>query len=141
MNGGKRKNGEYNFNYLYKENELEQCLKSISNQTYKNLEIILVNDGSNDSSKNICEKFLSRDDRIKLINKENEGVELARITGLENSNGNYITFIDPNDWIPNNAVELLVKAIGSNDADVVFGEFCKVLDKHGLIRRKIKNNI
>lgn len=124
-----------------KEKELEQCLKSILNQTYKNLEIILVNDGSKDLSKNICEKFLKKDNRIKLINKKNEGVELARLTGLENAKGHYITFVDPDDWIPNNAIELLVKVIKSKDADVCFGKYCRVLDKHGLIKREIKNNI
>ena len=56
-----------------KENELEKCLKSVLNQTYKNLEIILVNDGSKDSSKDICEKFLNKDTRIKLINKKMKG--------------------------------------------------------------------
>lgn len=124
-----------------KEKELEQCLKSILNQTYKNIEIILVNDGSKDSSKDICERFLKKDERIKLINKKNEGVELARITGLENVNGNYITFVDPDDWIPNNAIELLIKSIKSEDADVSFGKFCRVLDKYGLIKREIKSNI
>lgn len=124
-----------------KEKELEQCLKSILNQTYKNLEIILVNDGSKDLSKDICEKFLDEDDRIKLINKKNAGVELARITGLENSNGNYITFVDPDDWVSNNAIELLVRAIKNEDADVSFGKYCKVLDRQGLIRRVVKGNI
>lgn len=124
-----------------KENELEKCLKSVLNQTYKNLEIILVNDGSKDSSKDICEKFLNKDTRIKLINKKNEGVELARITGLENSNGNYITFVDPDDWIPNNAIELLLKVIKSENADVSFGKYCRVIDKYGLIRKEVKGNI
>ncbi len=124
-----------------KEQELEQCLKSILNQTYKNLEIILVNDGSKDLSKNICEKFLKKDKRIKLINKENEGVELARITGLENANGNYITFVDPDDWIPNNSIELLIKSIKRENADVSFGKYCRVLDKYGLIKKEIKSNI
>lgn len=124
-----------------KEKELKQCLESILTQTYKDLEIILVNDGSKDSSKDICERFLEKDDRIKLINKKNSGVELARITGLENANGNYITFVDPDDWIPNNAIELLVRAIKSENADVSFGKYCKVLDKYGLIRKVVKGSI
>ena len=124
-----------------KEKELKQCIKSILNQTYTNLEIILVNDGSKDSSKDICERFLEKDNRIKLINKKNEGVELARITGLENANGNYITFVDPDDWIPNNAVELLVKAIKRENTDVSFGKYCRVMDKYALIRKEVKGNI
>lgn len=124
-----------------KEKELKQCLESILTQTYKDIEIILVNDGSKDSSKDICERFLEKDNRIKLINKKNEGVELARITGLENANGNYITFVDPDDWIPNNAVELLVKAIKRENADVSFGKYCRVMDKYALIRKEVKGNI
>ena len=124
-----------------KQRELKQCLESILTQTYKDIEIILVNDGSKDSSKDICEKFLEKDNRIKLINKKNEGVELARITGLENANGNYITFVDPDDWIPNNAVELLVKAIKMENADVSFGRYCRVMDKYALIRKEVKSNI
>lgn len=116
-----------------KERELTQCLKSILNQTYRKLEIILVNDGSKDTSKDICERFLERDNRIKLINKKNEGVELARITGLEYATGDYIMFIDPDDWIPNDAIELLLKSLRKEDADVSFGNFYRVIDKFGLI--------
>lgn len=124
-----------------KERELTQCLKSILNQTYKKLEIILVNDGSKDTSKDICEKFSSQDNRIKLINKKNEGVELARITGLKYATGEYIMFIDPDDWIPNNAIELLLKSIKKENADVSFGRFYRVIDKFGLIKRSVKSDI
>ena len=124
-----------------KEKELKQCIKSIIKQTYTNLEIILVNDGSTDSSREICEKFLNYDNRIKLINKENQGVELARLDGLNYARGTYITFVDPDDWLPTNAMELLINAIKREDADISFGNFYRVLDRYGFIKRSKKSNI
>lgn len=76
------------------EKYLEQCLTSLVKQTYSDLEIILVNDGSTDSSMNICEKFKKEDDRIILINKENQGLVRARKDGARKATGEYITFID-----------------------------------------------
>ena len=76
------------------EKYLEQCLTSLVNQTYSDLEIILVNDGSTDSSMNICEKFKKEDDRIILINKENQGLVRARKDGARKAMGEYITFIE-----------------------------------------------
>lgn len=81
------------------EKYLEQCLISLVKQTYSDLEIILVNDGSTDSSRNICEKFKKDDDRIILINKENQGLVRARKDGARKATGEYITFIDADDWI------------------------------------------
>lgn len=128
-----------------KEKELKKCINSLINQTYKDLEIILVNDGSKDSSRIICEKFFKQDSRIKLINKENQGVELARMTGIENSTGEYITFVDSDDWIPNNAIENLLNAIKKENADVSFGKYYRVLDKYSLLKRMsnepVYNNI
>lgn len=124
-----------------KERELEQCIKSILMQTYKNLEIILVNDGSTDLSKKICYKFLNLDSRIKLVNKKNQGVELARITGMKYATGKYITFVDPDDWISSSAIELLVNSIQKENADISFGKLCRVIDKYGLIKKQIKNEI
>ena len=81
------------------QNYLEQCISSICNQTYKNLEIILVNDGSTDNSGIICEKFAKSDSRIKLIAQENQGLTRARKAGVGQANGEYIGFIDSDDWI------------------------------------------
>ena len=81
------------------EKYLEQCLTSLVKQTYSDLEIILVNDGSTDSSMNICEKFKKENDRIILINKENQGLVRARKDGAKKATGEYITFIDADDWI------------------------------------------
>lgn len=124
-----------------KELEISQCIKSLIKQSYKDLEIILVNDGSTDSTKEICEKFLARDNRIKLINKKNEGLEMARRTGLEYATGEYIMFVDGDDWLPKNSVEILLDVIKKEDADVCFGKGKRVIDKYGLIKRQSKQNI
>src|SRR5690606_32725285 len=78
---------------------LEKCIDSVINQSYDNLEIILINDGSTDSSLDICKKYANSDDRIKLINKENGGVSSARNMGLEVVTGDYIGFVDSDDYI------------------------------------------
>lgn len=124
-----------------KEIEISQCIKSLINQTYGNLEIILVNDGSTDSTKNICKKFSDKDTRIKLINKKNEGLEMARRTGLEYATGDYVMFVDGDDWLPRNAVEILINSIKKASADICFGKLTRVLDKFGLIKSEPKHNI
>ncbi len=80
------------------ERYIKSCLDSIINQSYCDLEIILVNDGSTDQSGRICKEYTLRDSRIRLINKQNGGLSSARNTGLEIAKGNYITFIDADDY-------------------------------------------
>lgn len=110
------------------ENYLEKCLNSVKNQTYKNLEIILVNDGSTDKSLKICEKFANEDKRFKLINKQNEGVSVARNTGLEKANGEFVVFIDADDWLETTMFEELIVKQKEDDFDLVFCRFNKVYD-------------
>lgn len=81
------------------ERQLEKCINSILCQTYKNFELIIINDGSTDSGKEIIDNFAAKDSRIKPIHKENGGVSSARNTGLDNAHGNYITFVDADDLI------------------------------------------
>ena len=100
------------------EQYLPKCIESIMNQTYKNLEIILVNDGSTDGSQKICEEYKSLDNRIKVINKENGGLSDARNVGIDNSSGNYITFIDSDDYIDDDYVYTLYKSLISYNADM-----------------------
>lgn len=104
---------------IYKvENYLEKCIISILNQTYSNLEIILVDDGSPDQCGEICDEFEKKDSRIKVIHKVNGGLSDARNVGIANSTGNYITFIDSDDYVDDCYIELLYNTLKSNDADI-----------------------
>ena len=91
------------------EKYLPQCLDSIKNQTYTNLEIILVDDGSTDSSESICEDYAKSDSRIKLYHKENGGLSDARNYGIERASGQYFTFIDSDDYITKDYVSYLLE--------------------------------
>ncbi len=99
---------------------LRQCLDSIVNQTYKQLEIILVNDGSTDSSGQICDEYASKDSRIKVITKPNGGLSSARNAGLKEAKGEFIYFVDSDDWIQSDTVETCHAALLENDADFCF---------------------
>lgn len=101
------------------ENFISKCIESILEQTYKNLQIIIVNDGSSDNTKNICENFEKNNSNIILINKENEGPAIARKTGLEKADGYYISFIDSDDYIDKNFYEKLVTSLETSNADIV----------------------
>ena len=97
---------------------LDKCINSIINQTYNNIEIILVNDGSTDNSLNICKKFSKLDNRICLINKENGGVSSARNKGLELVSGDYVGFVDSDDYVSLDMYEKLLRAILKSNADI-----------------------
>lgn len=100
------------------EKYLKTCIESVIQQTYKNLEIILVNDGSTDNCLNICNKYKAKDSRIKVINKKNGGLADARNVGLENSTGIYIAFVDSDDFIEKDMYEMLYKELEDNRADI-----------------------
>ncbi len=102
------------------EKYLSKCINSITNQTYKDLEIILVDDGSSDSSPKICDEFAEKDKRIKVIHKKNGGVSSARNTGLDCFKGEYVTFVDSDDYIESNMFELIAEAIKEKEVDLVF---------------------
>ena len=104
---------------IYKVEEyLDQCIRSIINQTYENLEIILVDDGSPDKCGEICDLWAKRDKRIRVIHKENGGISDARNTGMKLSSGNYISFIDSDDFIEPEFIEYLYKALCETGADI-----------------------
>lgn len=105
------------------EKYIEKALNSIVNQSYKNLEIILINDESQDKSIEICKKYIEEDKRIKIINQKNKGLSGARNTGLENATGEYIMFIDPDDIFELDACENLYKEIQKTDADYVIANY------------------
>lgn len=102
---------------------LPQCLDSVINQTYQNLEIILVNDGSTDSCPQICEDFALKDNRIKLIHKKNGGLSDARNAGLVEASGNFISFVDSDDILSIHFCEKLLKTLLVNDADIAECDF------------------
>ena len=101
------------------EQYLKRCLNSLINQTLKDIEIILINDGSSDNSYNICQYYKNIDDRIILINKKNQGVSSARNSGLEVCSGEYICFVDSDDYIELNAIEEMYQIAVKNRADIV----------------------
>lgn len=103
------------------ESYLERCVQSIQRQTYDNLEIILVDDGSTDSCPKMCDDFAKEDNRIKVIHKENNGQGCARNTGLKTASGKFVLFVDADDFIDNNHVKALYNLLVSNDADTVLG--------------------
>lgn len=107
------------------ENYLEKCLYSLVNQTYKNIEIIIIDDGSTDNSMNIIQKFVLADNRVKVISQKNQGLSGARNTGMNNANGDYIMFIDSDDWIEIDTCEKAINASEKYNADVVFWSYIK----------------
>lgn len=102
------------------EKYIKQCIESILNQTYKNIELILVDDGSTDISGEICDRYKEIDDRITVIHKKNEGTIKARISGVMQSRGEYVAFVDSDDWICENAYEKALPFLGEADM-VSFG--------------------
>lgn len=101
------------------EKYLHQCLDSIVTQTYGNLEIILVDDGSTDASGAICDKYAARDKRITVIHNKNGGLGNAYNTGIRHATGKYIALVEPDDWIESDMYETMVKIADDNDCDIV----------------------
>lgn len=111
------------------EKYLNRCIESIVNQTYKNLEIILVDDGSPDNCPQMCDDWAEKDNRIKVIHKKNAGAGMARNTGIDNSSGSYILFVDSDDYIDLQTIEECVLSIKKTQSDVVmFGRFTVFAD-------------
>ena len=108
------------------EKYIKKCIQSILKQTYKNFELILVDDGSTDSCGVICDEFLKKDDRIKVIHKTNGGLVSARNEGLNNSSGEYICYVDGDDWIEKNTLEILYKILKKENPDVIVFNLKKI---------------
>ena len=114
------------------EHYLDKCLDSLINQTYKNLEIIVINDGSIDNSGIICQEYAQKDNRIVYIEKENGGQSEARNMGLDRMTGSYVTFVDSDDWIELDYVEILYKKITEYQADIAVGNYYSFNETEGM---------
>lgn len=128
------------------EKYLRKALDSVIQQTFSDWEMILIDDGSSDGSLAICEEYAARDSRIQCFHKENEGVTIARKLGTDRSSGEYIVFLDCDDWLDTDCLEKLSEAIRENDPDIVlFGHMDEMpgvysrpwtWDREGLYSRK-----
>lgn len=103
---------------------LTQCLESVLQQSYPDIEIILIDDGSTDDSGSVCDRFAQRDDRIRVIHTENRGLASARNLGLEKSRGSYLLFVDSDDWIEPHTVATLLAFAKKHNADIVAANNC-----------------
>ena len=106
------------------EKYIDRCINSVVNQTYKELEIILVDDGSPDNCPKICDEWAKRDNRIKVVHKKNAGLGMARNTGIENAHGEYICFFDSDDYIALDTIKKVMQTASQTEADLIlFGHY------------------
>ena len=124
------------------EKYVERCIDSIMNQTYKNIEVIVVDDGSTDKSLEIIKNKYKKNKKISIYHKSNGGLSSARNYGLEKCNGEYIAFIDSDDWIDPDCIEKVVKCIQVNDfPEIVEFGYRKVNDNIVIEEKKLNNNV
>lgn len=116
------------------EKYISQCLESVINQTYKNLEIIVVNDGTKDRSADIAKEYAAKDSRIKVYDFKNGGLSVARNRGLEIATGEYISYLDSDDWLDTKMYETLLETAMKNEADMVK---CGIIETNGVAEEKI----
>lgn len=116
------------------EKYLPTCLDSLVEQTYRNLEIILVDDGSPDGCGKICDEYAEKDSRIKVIHKSNAGVAMARNSGLEHATGAYISFVDSDDWLDKNAYQILYQGLKQYRTQCSVGRCVHVVDNGNTLK-------
>lgn len=118
------------------EKYLRRCVDSVLGQTYHNMEIILIDDGSTDCSGKICDQYLKEDERIAVYHKKNEGLGLSRNFGIRHSHGAYLMFVDSDDYIESHMVKDLLKTCLKNQADLCIAGFCRVSDDGRVLARE-----
>lgn len=117
---------------------LPKCLDSVYGQSYENIQVLLVNDGSTDASLAVCQEYVRLDSRFQLIDKPNSGVSDSRNQALDRAEGKYIQFLDGDDWLAPDATETLVHTAESTGADLVLAHFYRVADERMAPRGHIK---
>lgn len=120
---------------------LRKCIQSVINQTFNDWELLAINDCSPDNSAVVLADLASKDSRIKVINHSvNQGISKTRFTGLQHMKGTYVTFLDSDDWIPRNTLQIFYDKIEKEEADIVIGSMVKVIDRWSLFRSKPSNS-
>lgn len=117
---------------------LETCIRSVINQTFTNIELILVDDGSTDQSGDICDKFAAMDDRIRVVHTKNCGLVSARKKGLQLAKGKYIGFVDGDDWVDDNMLSAMCQQVQKTGADIVI---CDVIKEYPNCKETVEQNI
>lgn len=115
------------------ETYLEDCIQSVLNQTYRNIEILIIDDGSTDSSKEIAFKLASKDMRIRVFSQQNMGASIARNKGIEKSNGRFIMFLDSDDILENDAIKNLYSSITKEKCDIAMGDWINIDENNNLL--------
>ena len=120
---------------------LRKCLDSVLNQTYTNLEVILVDDGSPDNCPSICDEYAAKDPRIKVIHKKNGGLSDARNAGLAAASGRYIAFVDSDDWLALDMLEALYQALTRTESDIAVCNFSQVAPNQKSVTQGVETEI
>ena len=118
------------------EKYLVRCIQSILSQTYRELEIILVDDGSKDNSSWMCDQLAAKDARIKVVHQENQGLGCARNTGLKNATGAFVAFVDSDDYIGESHIEKLYRSAIETQADIAVGFYVSINEVGEITRKK-----
>lgn len=122
------------------EKYLRQCLDSLLSQTYKPIEVIMVDDGSKDSSGTICDEYAAQHENFKVIHKANAGLGMARNTGLDHITGQYVVFVDSDDYLDPTSVEVLYEKLKQNNVDMCKGGFRRVSDSGEVVLKRAYEN-
>ena len=120
---------------------IHKCVDSILNQSFTDFEIILVDDGSPDNCGKICDEYAQKDERVKVIHKENGGVSSARNLGIDEAKGEYISFIDPDDWIEKEMYSEILRYVVLNDLDILCTDVCEVRESKCFVRYKFEKDL